>query len=153
MSKVIDVVGTQQLRDMIAAVSDQQLGRIINKSIYPAAAILKAETAANLARLPNGESFLRLNPRKPHWGVAADGIRIGKTDGYYGYQVNIMGDPRLWWSEEGTVSRNVKNGAARGAAPEQPFFNPAYRANQSRLERVVQECFEKNIKEAWEKGH
>lgn len=148
MSKEIDLLGMQGLREMIDGITGQQLSKLVNKSIYPAAATLKAETADRLRQLPNGESFFRLNPRKPHWGVAADGIRIGLTKGYAGYQVNIMGDPRLWWAEEGTVNRPGK-----GAAPEQPFFNPAYRANQSRLVQIVEQNFERNIKEAWEKGH
>ncbi len=126
---------------------DGRVMKLARKALQAGAVVLRDETQRQLLDLPNGAAFDSAVAH-PGWGTSpVDGVRIGRDKfADAGYFVHIMGDPRLWCTENGSQpGRTTRKGMNRGQMPAAHFFASAVETVQGRMASRIAEVFSREI--------
>lgn len=126
-----------QIRDLFADLSERKLQNILYGAIKKGAKVIKENTIIKLRT--------KINTSAKSTGTSIeDGVRMKGRKNYMEANVNIMGDYRLIFLEQGTKLRKTKSGANRGKITARNFFADA-RMNETAVYNAIDEHIKKSL--------
>ena len=123
MSNSVEIKATDHrdaFMDTLLNLDSDTFRKVMNVALSAAASRLKKDT---ISKLRQKLGSVADTPSKKYGFKLTDGVRMKKS--VYDINVNIMGDYRLKWYENGTQPRQTKEGYNRGSMKAINFFSEA----------------------------
>lgn len=128
MNKTVQI-DDKQVKNLFSELSEEKIQGILFTALKKGAGVLKRLTINSLRRKV-------VTTRKSDGKNIEDGVRMKGHKAYTEAVVHIMGDYRLIFLEKGTVIRQNKSGANRGAIKPCNFFAEA-RMNEQTVYNAI----------------